>query len=98
MPRHPDGQTTESELYLECFGCSTTVEPQTEVDFVVLFQDLKSPFLPLGGTQVQAAEADLNSTTAGEFGHYGCHGLLSSWCTMEVGTCDPANPEQDKMI
>lgn len=84
----------KSDPYLERFGSSTTVESETEVDFVVFFQNLKSSLSPPGGTLVHAAEADLNSATAGEFGHCGCHGLLSSWCTLEAGTCDQTNPKQ----
>lgn len=68
-------EQTQTKDYLESFRSSSTVESQTEVDFVVLFQDLKTSFFPPGGAQVQAGETDLNSATAGEFGHYGCHGF-----------------------
>lgn len=80
---------TQTEQYLEGFGSAATVESYTEADFVLLLQDLKSSLFPSGGAQVHAGDADLHRATAGEFGHDGCHGLLSSGCTFGGwGTCD----------
>lgn len=64
-----------NEQYRKELCLSTSTEPKAETGFVVLLLELKGALPPLGGAVLDAGEADLDNTTTGESGHYGCHGL-----------------------
>lgn len=61
--------------YLEGFARAAGVEFQAEADFGVLFQYLKSSFLPSRDADITASVAHLHSAATGHFGHNGGHGL-----------------------
>lgn len=58
--------STNQDLYLEMFWCSTTVKLQHQIAFVVSLMDLKYSLSPFGRAHIQAGEADADSTTTAQ--------------------------------
>lgn len=60
-------------MYLKALWCSTAVELQHQIYLAVLLLDLEDSLLPPGRAQIQADEANTDSSAAAQLGHCNSH-------------------------